>query len=123
MTKYVKVARADDIPPGTKKIVEVDGIEVVVVNLDGQFYAVEDVCTHDGGPLGEGKLDGCELHLPAARRALRRPHRRRHPDAGDRAGADVQSVRGRWTCVGRNILTKETSKSSSFVVRPVMEAK
>ena len=34
------------------------------VNLDGQFYAVEDVCTHDGGPLGEGKLDGCELICP-----------------------------------------------------------
>ena len=41
-----------------------DGIEIVVVNLDGQFYAVEDVCTHDGGPLGEGKLDGCELICP-----------------------------------------------------------
>ena len=64
MANYVRVARADDIPPGTKKIVEVDGIEIVVVNLDGQFYAVEDVCTHDGGPLGEGKLDGCELICP-----------------------------------------------------------
>jgi 3-phenylpropionate/trans-cinnamate dioxygenase ferredoxin component len=64
MANYVRAASADDIPPGTKKIVEVDGIEIVVVNLDGQFYAVEDVCTHDGGPLGEGKLDGCELICP-----------------------------------------------------------
>ena len=69
MTKYVKVAHADDIPPGAKKIVEVDGIEVVVINLDGQFYAVEDVCTHDGGPLGEGKLDGCELICRGTARA------------------------------------------------------
>ena len=64
MPKFVKVASVTDIPPGTKQIVEVDGIEVVVVNLDGQFYAVEDVCTHDGGPLGEGKLDGCQLICP-----------------------------------------------------------
>jgi 3-phenylpropionate/trans-cinnamate dioxygenase ferredoxin subunit len=64
MSGYVKVARADEIKPGQKKTVEVDGILVVVVNLDGEFYAVEDVCTHDGGPLGEGRLDGCELICP-----------------------------------------------------------
>jgi 3-phenylpropionate/trans-cinnamate dioxygenase ferredoxin subunit len=64
MPKFVKVARADEIAPGEKKIVEVDGVLVVVVNLDGHFYAIEDVCTHDGGPLGEGELDGCELICP-----------------------------------------------------------
>ncbi len=64
MAKFIKVARADEIAPGEKKIVEVDGIEVVVVNLDGEFYAIEDVCTHDGGPLGEGKLNGCQLICP-----------------------------------------------------------
>ena len=61
MSKFSKVAAVAEIPPGAKKIVEVDGIEVVVINLDGQFYAVEDVCTHDGGPLGEGKLNGWRL--------------------------------------------------------------
>jgi 3-phenylpropionate/trans-cinnamate dioxygenase ferredoxin subunit len=64
MSQFVSVARVDEIAPGQKKIVEVDGSLVVVVNLDGSFYAVEDVCTHDGGPLGEGKLDGCELICP-----------------------------------------------------------
>ena len=64
MPRYVKVARADEIPPGEKKIVEVDGLLVVLVNLDGEFYAIEDVCTHDGGPLGEGKLDGHQLICP-----------------------------------------------------------
>jgi len=62
--KYFRVASVTEIPPGDKKIVEVDGVLVVLVNLDGQLYAVEDVCTHDGGPLGEGKLDGCELICP-----------------------------------------------------------
>jgi 3-phenylpropionate/trans-cinnamate dioxygenase ferredoxin subunit len=64
MPKFVKVARADEIQPGEKKIVEVDGLLVVLVNLDGEFYAIEDVCTHDGGPLGEGELEGSELICP-----------------------------------------------------------
>ncbi|MCX7671222.1 MAG: non-heme iron oxygenase ferredoxin subunit [Anaerolineae bacterium] len=64
MSDYVKVAQKADIPAGTHKIVEVDGIEVVVVNLDGAFYAMENVCTHDGGPLGEGELEGCQLICP-----------------------------------------------------------
>lgn len=64
MTQYAKVARVDEIAPGQKKIVEVDGIELVIVNIDGAFYAMENVCTHDGGPVGEGKLDGCALICP-----------------------------------------------------------
>ena len=64
MDKFVKVAAVTDIPPGTKKIVEADGTLIVVANIDGEFYAVEDVCTHDGGPLGEGKLEGCQLVCP-----------------------------------------------------------
>lgn len=64
MPNYVKVATVADIPPGAKKIVEVDGVEIVVVNLDGVFHALEDVCTHDGGPLGEGALEGCQLICP-----------------------------------------------------------
>jgi len=64
MTKYVRVACATDIAAGEKAIVEVDGTPIVIVNLAGKFYAVEDVCTHDGGPLGEGKLEGCQLICP-----------------------------------------------------------
>ncbi len=64
MSRFVKVARVDEIPPNSKKIVEVDGVEIVVVNVDGAFYALEDVCTHDGGPLGEGRLEGCQLICP-----------------------------------------------------------
>jgi 3-phenylpropionate/trans-cinnamate dioxygenase ferredoxin subunit len=61
---FVRVARADEIRPGEKRIVDVDGILVVVVNLDGQYYALEDVCTHDGGPLGEGDLEGGRIVCP-----------------------------------------------------------
>ncbi len=64
MAHFVKVAEAGEIPPGSKKIVEVDGTLVVVINLDGEYYAIEDVCTHDGGPLGEGELDDGEIICP-----------------------------------------------------------
>jgi 3-phenylpropionate/trans-cinnamate dioxygenase ferredoxin component len=57
MTKFVKVARVDELTPGQKRVIEVDGISMLLVNLDGEFYAIDDVCTHDGGPLGDGKLD------------------------------------------------------------------
>ena len=45
------VAKRDEVPPGTTKRVEVDGEAVLLCNVDGELYAVEDVCTHDGGPL------------------------------------------------------------------------
>jgi len=61
---FVKVDRSSEIGPCEKKIYEVDGILVVVVNLDGEYYCIEDVCTHDGGPLGEGDLDDGEIVCP-----------------------------------------------------------
>ncbi len=64
MAKFVRVAGVEDIPAGEKRIFEVDGTLVVVINLDGQFYAIEDVCTHDGGPLGEGQLEGEQIVCP-----------------------------------------------------------
>jgi 3-phenylpropionate/trans-cinnamate dioxygenase ferredoxin subunit len=53
-----KVARATDVAPGTTRRVDVDGQEILLCNVDGSFFAVEDVCTHDGGPLDQGELEG-----------------------------------------------------------------
>ena len=64
MPKFVKAARVDEIGPGEKKIVDVEGVLVVIVNLAGRFFAIEDVCTHDGGPLGEGDLQHDQLVCP-----------------------------------------------------------
>ncbi len=64
MANFVKVARVEDIHPGEKRIYEVDGILVVLVNLNGEFYAIEDTCTHDGGPLGEGEMQNGHLICP-----------------------------------------------------------
>ena len=58
------VAKRDEIPPGTAKKVEVDGVEVLLCNVDGDMYAIEDVCTHDGGPLDQGELQGCKIMCP-----------------------------------------------------------
>jgi 3-phenylpropionate/trans-cinnamate dioxygenase ferredoxin subunit len=64
VAKWVRVGRADEVCPGEKRIYEVDGIMVVVVNLGGEYFCVEDVCTHDGGPLGEGDLHDGQLVCP-----------------------------------------------------------
>ncbi len=58
MPQFIKVAKTSDLAPGQKMLVEYDDEDVGLFNLDGQFYAISDVCTHDGGPLVEGKLDG-----------------------------------------------------------------
>lgn len=58
------VAKLSDVPPGTTKKVDVDGIEVLLCNVDGALYAVEDVCTHDGGPLDQGELQDAKIMCP-----------------------------------------------------------
>jgi 3-phenylpropionate/trans-cinnamate dioxygenase ferredoxin component len=52
------VAKKSDIAPGTTKRVVVDGAGILLCNVDGTLYAIEDVCTHDGGPLDQGELEG-----------------------------------------------------------------
>jgi 3-phenylpropionate/trans-cinnamate dioxygenase ferredoxin component len=64
MSRFVKVARVGELAAGEKMIVEVDGVLMVLINLDGEYFAIEDVCTHDGGPLGEGPLEDGEIICP-----------------------------------------------------------
>jgi nitrite reductase/ring-hydroxylating ferredoxin subunit len=63
----VVVARAEDIAPGTMQMVQVDGTNILVVNLDGRFHAVQGVCSHEYFELDKGFLTGdsitCALHL------------------------------------------------------------
>ncbi|HKA25345.1 MAG TPA: non-heme iron oxygenase ferredoxin subunit [Candidatus Eisenbacteria bacterium] len=62
---WVVVARVEEVPPGEVRTFDTpDGGSVAVCNANGKFYAVEDVCTHDGGPLGEGFLEGCAIECP-----------------------------------------------------------
>jgi len=64
MADFVKVAKKSDLPPGERIVVEVDDLYIAVFNVGGKFYAIEDVCTHDDGPLAEGELDGYEIECP-----------------------------------------------------------
>ncbi len=64
MLQPVKVANRSEVPPGGKKLVEIDGRPIALFNVEGVFYAIDDVCTHDGGPLAEGKVAGNQIECP-----------------------------------------------------------
>ena len=55
---FVTVARVGEIPEGGVKLVRVDDQTIAVFHIDGEYYAIDDICTHDGGPLAEGRLEG-----------------------------------------------------------------
>jgi nitrite reductase/ring-hydroxylating ferredoxin subunit len=59
-----RVARASDIAPGDVRRVVLDGIEIALGNLGGEFFAVDDVCTHAYASLSEGGLVNGELECP-----------------------------------------------------------
>jgi nitrite reductase/ring-hydroxylating ferredoxin subunit len=65
--EFVKVARLGEVPPGEMTVIELEGHLICLVWVAGRLYAVEDDCTHVGGPLDEGELDGevltCPWHL------------------------------------------------------------
>ncbi len=54
--RWVKVADADDIEPGSCMLVAVEGLDIDIFNIDGQFYAIGDVCTHAETSLSEGEF-------------------------------------------------------------------
>lgn len=60
----VEVARVDEVPEGKVKVVEADGLRIALCNYGGTIYAIDDVCTHDRGPLGQGELIGNEIECP-----------------------------------------------------------
>ena len=61
---FVKVAETKDIQPSNLKAVDVAGERVCIVNIEGKYYALGNVCTHVGGPLDEGTLEGYEVECP-----------------------------------------------------------
>jgi len=61
MSAWIRVCATLELAPSELKVIDVDGAQVVVLNIDGMYYAVEDVCTHDGGELASGERDGFEL--------------------------------------------------------------
>ena len=104
MAEWVKIGEVGELAPGEKKQVDLDGLEVALFNVDGEYYVIEDVCTHDGAPLAHGKF--------AARKSVARdtalastcaPARPVH--AGHRAGGYLrgQNRRQRHLHRGRSV--------------------
>lgn len=64
MPKWVRVASVHDIAPGAVGYAEADGLRLAICNAGGEFYAIDDVCTHDGGSLDQGELQGYQIECP-----------------------------------------------------------
>jgi nitrite reductase (NADH) small subunit len=64
MADFVRVAGTGEIPVGEGRSFEINGKKIAVFNCDGSFYAIDDTCKHQGGPLGEGELDGTTVTCP-----------------------------------------------------------
>lgn len=64
MPKTVKIAQTGDLSPGECTECEAEGQAIALFNVGGTFYAIENTCTHVGGPLGEGDLVGDQVTCP-----------------------------------------------------------
>ncbi len=64
MGAFVKVAEVSQVPPGQAAMVEVQGRQIALFNLDGNFYAINNDCTHAGGSLSEGLIEGDQVECP-----------------------------------------------------------
>jgi nitrite reductase (NADH) small subunit len=59
-----KVAQASQVAVGTGKVVTAAGKRIALFNIGGRFYAIDNACTHVGGPLGEGRVEGTVVTCP-----------------------------------------------------------
>lgn len=64
MPEFKKVAAVSDIAPGQGKVYDLDGNSIAIWNLNGNFFAFQNVCPHRGGPVGEGEIEGTVITCP-----------------------------------------------------------
>jgi 3-phenylpropionate/trans-cinnamate dioxygenase ferredoxin component len=64
MTHFVKVARTDEIKPGQARLVDARGRQIALFNINGEFFAIDDMCTHEQASLAEGEISGHEVTCP-----------------------------------------------------------
>lgn len=64
MGNFMKAATKDELSDGSAKLVEANGKRIALFKIDGNYYALDDTCTHKGGPLSEGTLNGEEVECP-----------------------------------------------------------
>ncbi len=64
MSEWIDVSKQSELSVGARTIVQTDAGEIAVFNLNGEYYAIEDICSHDGGELASGKCEGDEIICP-----------------------------------------------------------
>lgn len=64
MSHWIRIASTNDCPPGASVELVAEGRVIALVHIDGQFHALDGVCPHQGGPLGQGQVSGCILTCP-----------------------------------------------------------
>jgi ferredoxin-NADP reductase/nitrite reductase/ring-hydroxylating ferredoxin subunit len=105
---FVKAAEIKDIPASKMKEVQVDGENICVANVEGKYYAIGSICTHEGGPLADGTLEGYEVECPWHQSKFDvRTGEVTSPPASEPEPAYEVKVDG------NNILIKKQSKSKS----------
>ena len=62
--EYIDIAPASELPNGERLFFEIEGKPIVIFNIAGQFFSIEDVCSHDDGPVGEGDVEGFTITCP-----------------------------------------------------------
>jgi 3-phenylpropionate/trans-cinnamate dioxygenase ferredoxin subunit len=65
MSRQIVVGVAGQLEPGQRKLAFVDGRSIVLFNIDGTIYAIDNSCPHNGASLASGQLEGCVLRCPA----------------------------------------------------------
>ena len=61
---FVRTVKLSEVPPGTVRELQVEGKAIAMANVDGRVYAINNICLHRGGPLGQGLLEGKVLTCP-----------------------------------------------------------
>jgi 3-phenylpropionate/trans-cinnamate dioxygenase ferredoxin subunit len=62
--EFIPVASVDELKEGERLFIEIDGKPIVILHMNGEYYAIGDVCSHDDGPVGEGNVEGYEIICP-----------------------------------------------------------
>ena len=64
MNEFVKVAKKSELAPGTSKRIEINNKEIALFHIDGNFFAIDDMCPHRGGSLSEGFVESGVVSCP-----------------------------------------------------------
>ena len=62
--EYIEIGLSEEVSEGERLFLEVDEKQLVVFRKNNQIYAIDDICSHDDGPLGEGELEGYKIVCP-----------------------------------------------------------